>query len=163
MCSSDLFSPRPSTTDGAPPRPARPEPTEAETKQYDERTLGSFIYDGCTETENLRRWRIPHQVIREGEWGSEYYLIGPKQTSYFAFSRIDVNGSVPLLDAQCPRVGMVLDGSGSIKYDAGEFALRKGDELFLPHSIPNAALTGNLSLVLCYPEGAPDLTSIASA
>ncbi|MDR2531141.1 MAG: class I mannose-6-phosphate isomerase [Oscillospiraceae bacterium] len=140
-----------------PPRPARPEPDPEAQKLYDERSLGAFIYDGCSESENLRRWRIPQKTIREGGWGKEYYLIGPEQTSYFAFSRLDLNGSVEVLSPGVPRVGIVLEGAGTLKFDGGTLEVKRGDELFLPYDIPGLTAEGELSLVLCYPEGTPAL------
>ncbi|MDR0858840.1 MAG: hypothetical protein LBN97_07410 [Oscillospiraceae bacterium] len=137
-----------------------PKSTEEELKLYDERTLGAFIYDSCSEAENLKRWRIPQKIIRQGDWGSEYYLIGPEQTAYFSFSRADIRGSVPLIDAGVPRVGIVLSGEGVITFDGGELPIKKGDELFLPYNIPGAAVTGDLSLILCYPEGTSNFLSL---
>jgi mannose-6-phosphate isomerase len=124
-------------------------------KLYDERMLGAFIYDGCDEAENLRRWRIPPKTIREGDWGSERYIISPRETSFFSYTRLDVKGSVPLRDTGFPQVGITLEGEGSIRWQGGELPLRRGDEIFLPYHIPAAEFSGaNLSMVLCHPEGA---------
>jgi mannose-6-phosphate isomerase len=134
-------------------------PTEDE-DLYSRRMLGSFIYDGCNETENLRRWRIPHKTIRSADWGQEYYIIGPEQTSYFSYTRLDLKTAAPLRDTGFPQVGIVLEGQGSIRWTgggAGELILHRGDEIFLPYSIPNAEFVspaGNLSVILCQPEGA---------
>jgi hypothetical protein len=152
-----MFAPPIKDGEQPPPRPDFPEPSEEELKLYGERSLGAFIYDGCTEAENLKRWRIPPKTIREGDWGKEYYLIGPEQTGYFSFSRADVKGSVALIETGYPRVGIVLSGSGKITFDGGVLEIKKGDELFLPYNIPNAKVEGDLSLVLCYPEGSPNL------
>jgi mannose-6-phosphate isomerase len=137
--------------------PCDPETEAAEDALYDKRTLGSFIYDGCDEKENLRRWRIAHKTIREGEWGKEYYLIGPEQTSYFSFSRADVSGSIPIIDTGFPRIGIVLRGEGTVYFDNGELPVKQGDELFFPFHIPGAVLSGNISMIFCYPEGSPKL------
>jgi mannose-6-phosphate isomerase len=139
---------------------AMPPPTEEDEDLYSRRMLGSFIYDGCNETENLRRWRIPPKTIRSADWGQEYYIIGPDQTSYFSFTRLDLKAAAraPLRDTGFPQVGIVLEGEGSIRWGGGgELALRRGDEIFLPYSIPNAEFVGSaagLSVVLCHPEGA---------
>jgi mannose-6-phosphate isomerase len=123
-------------------------------RAYDERMLGTFVYDGCSYEENLRRWRIPPRQIRQGDWGSEYYLIGPEQTSFFSFSRVDVRGKAPLRSTGFPQVAIVLEGAGKLHFEGGELALRQGDELFLPCYIPGAAQEGTVSVILCHPEGA---------
>jgi mannose-6-phosphate isomerase len=145
-------------------------------KLYDERMLGAFIYDGCDEAENLRRWRIPPRLIRSGDWGAEHYIISPRETSFFSYTRLDLkgpgaaeasvpspapprNGSVSLRDTGFPQVGIVLEGEGSLRWEGGEFPLRRGDEFFLPYQIPGAEFSaGNsaprLSVILCHPEGA---------
>jgi mannose-6-phosphate isomerase len=130
---------------------------------YDQRMLGSFIYDGCDEAENLRRWRIPHKTVRSGDWGQEYYIISPDQTSYFSYTRLDIKpaAQTPLRDTGFPQVGIVLEGEGSLHWHpasggSAELPLRRGDEIFFPYSIPNAEFTSaaGLSVILCHPEGA---------
>jgi mannose-6-phosphate isomerase len=137
-------------------------------KLYDERMLGAFIYDGCDEAENLRRWRIPPRLIRGGDWGAEHYIISPRQTSFFSYTRLDVKGagapgsvpcSVPLRDTGFPQVGIVLEGEGRLRWEGGGLPLRRGDEFFFPYRIPGAEFSaGNsgpgLSVILCHPEGA---------
>jgi mannose-6-phosphate isomerase len=133
-------------------------------KLYDERMLGAFIYDGCDEAENLRRWKIPPRLIRGGEWGAEHYIISPRETGFFSYARLDLTGqgpaplrdtSVSLRDTGFPQVGIVLEGEGSLRWEGGELPLRRGDEMFLPYRIPGAEFSGpGLSVVLCHPEGA---------
>ena len=121
---------------------------------YNEKSLGTFVYDGCSEEENLRRWRIPHKTIREDFYGKEFFLIGPEQTSYFSFTRLDLKGSTPLRNTGSPQVGIVLKGEGRINFDGGSMPVRQGDEIFFPYNLPGAAAEGELSLILCHPEGA---------
>ncbi|MDR2747030.1 MAG: class I mannose-6-phosphate isomerase [Treponema sp.] len=128
-------------------------------KLYDERMLGAFIYDGCDEAENLRRWRIPPRLIREGDWGAEHYIISPRETSFFSYTRLDLNGPVPgpapLRDTGFPQAAIVLEGEGRLRWDGGGLSIRRGDELFLPCLIPGAEFSGpGLSVILCHPEGA---------
>lgn len=141
------FKPKDADADAPPPFPMEDEAV------YNEKCLGAFVYDGCSPEENLRRWRIPHKTIREGAWGREFFLIGPDQTSYFSFTRIDVRGRTGIRDTGFPQVGIVLKGEGTISFEGGVLPVRQGDELFLPFSIPGAAVEGDLSLVLCHPEG----------
>ncbi|GHV68829.1 mannose-6-phosphate isomerase [Spirochaetia bacterium] len=121
---------------------------------YDERMLGTFVYDGCGYEENLRRWRIPPKTIREGDWGREYYLIGPDQTSFFSFSRADVQGKAEIRSTGFPQTAIVIEGTGKILFEGGEIPVKKGDEIFLPYRIPGAALEGHVSVIFCHPEGA---------
>jgi mannose-6-phosphate isomerase len=136
-------------------------------KLYDERMLGAFIYDGCDEEENLRRWRIPPRLIRSGDWGTEHYIISPRETGFFSYTRLDIKGPAPgsaqgsvqcpapLRDTGFPQVGIVLEGEGSLRWEGAELSLRRGDELFLPYLIPGAEFSGpGLSVILCHPEGA---------
>jgi mannose-6-phosphate isomerase len=133
---------------------------------YNERMLGAFIYDGCDEAENLRRWRIPPRLVRQGDWGAEHYIISPRETSFFSYTRLELKGrdpaspqdrSVSLRDTGFPQVGIVLEGEGSLRWEGGELSLRRGEELFLPYRIPGAEFSAGvpgLSVVLCHPEGA---------
>jgi mannose-6-phosphate isomerase len=119
---------------------------------YDEKSLGSFIYDGCSYEENLRRWRVPPKIIREGDWGREYYIIGPEQTSYFSFTRVDVQSRIDIRASGFPQVAIVLEGDGTFFYEGGSLHIRRGDELFLPYHIPGAVLEGKVSVIFCHPE-----------
>jgi mannose-6-phosphate isomerase len=126
---------------------------------YDGRMLGAFIYDGCDEAENLRRWRIPPRLIRSGDWGAEHYIISPRETGFFSYTRLDLRGSpgspAPLRDTGFPQVGIVLEGEGILRWEGAELSLRRGDEFFLPYLIPGAEFSGpGLSVILCHPEGA---------
>jgi mannose-6-phosphate isomerase len=138
-------------------------------KLHDERMLGAFIYDGCDEEENLRRWRIPPRLIRGGDWGAEHYIISPRETGFFSYTRLELKAGAPLGDVSLrdtsvslrdtgfPQVGIVLEGEGSLRWEGGELPLRRGDELFLPYRIPGAEFAaGNpgLQVILCHPEGA---------
>jgi len=120
---------------------------------YDERLLGAYIYDGCSFDENLRRWRIPRKVIRSGEWGREEIVIGTAQTSFFSFTELTVNGGAELLDTGYPQVAIVLKGEGKLSFSDGEMKIGQGDEIFLPFNVPGARVEGNLTIVLCHPEG----------
>ena len=123
-------------------------------KTYDERLLGAYLYDGCSFEENLRRWRIPRNKIRDGDWGSEAFVIGPEQTTFFSFSELILHGETDILYTGFPRVGIVVDGTGALSYEGGAMELKRGDELFIPYDVPKLRITGNLKLILCHPEGA---------
>lgn len=121
---------------------------------WDERLLGAYVYDGCTYEENLNRWRIPRIVFREGEWGNESIVIGPKQTSFFSFSELTVNGkTAPIRCTGFPQVAIVLSGEGKLTWDGGEMDIKQADEIFFPYNIPDFKVTGEIKLILCNPEG----------
>lgn len=130
--------------------------SEEEGKAYDERTLGAYIYDGCSYEENLARWQVTPTVIRQGAWGSEKVLIGKEQTDYFSCTRIDVTEEVLLRQTGFIQIGIVVAGSGKLLYNGGELSLKKGEEIFLPAGVTDARLVAEepLSLMLSHPPGA---------
>ena len=123
-------------------------------KTYDARLLGAYVYDGCTFEENLRRWRIPRKTMRSGGWGKEEIIIGAAQTRFFSFTELTVNGGeADIFDTGFPKVAVVLEGDGKICFNGGEMPIKQGDEIFLPFNVPGAKAAGNVTLILCHPEG----------
>ncbi len=120
---------------------------------YNERLLGSYIYDGCSYEENLKRWRIPRKVIREGEWGSEAIVIGLEQTKYFSFTELTVDGETDIASTGFPQIAIVTEGEGKLTWDGGEMPIKQAKELFFPVDVPNFRVSGKVKLVLCNPEG----------
>lgn len=131
----------------------KPDASAEEQALYDERLLGAYVYDGCSYEENLKRWLIPRKTIREGAWGSESYVIGPDQTSYFSFTELVVRGRVELIHTGYPQVAIVTGGSGKLLFEEGEMDIRQADELFLPYDVPSLSVEGDVRIVLCNPEG----------
>ena len=129
---------------------------EAERRRFEEQLLGCYEYDGTSEAENLRRHRIVPRITREGSWGKETLLIGPEQTRYFSFTRLDAVKSVPLLDVRSAQVMIVLEGSGVIRTPEGELAVKKADEVFLPFACNQASIIPTdgetLSVILAKPQ-----------
>jgi mannose-6-phosphate isomerase len=121
---------------------------------YEERVLGTFVYRGLSREETLRRFRIPPRTLREGPWGRESLLIGPEQTPYFSYTRLEARGRAEIRATGFPRIAMVLEGAGSIGFEGGKLPVKKGDEVFLPYHIPGAVLEGEVSAIFCHPEGA---------
>jgi mannose-6-phosphate isomerase len=121
---------------------------------YEEKMLGSFIYDGCGYEENSKRRLIPNKLIRQGAWGKEKFIIGPDQTSYFSYTQIDLSGHAEIIKTGFPQVGITLAGEGWLHFKDGSLFIKKGDELFFPYDIPSLAVEGDCSLILCHPEGA---------
>jgi mannose-6-phosphate isomerase len=127
--------------------------TAFDKETYDKRLLGAYIYDGCSYEENLKRWHIPKKQIRSGLWGKEELIIGTGQTKYFSFTELTVNGSTDMLDTSFPKVAIAVKGEGKIVYNTGEMLIKQGDEIFFPYNVPNAKVEGNLTMVICHPEG----------
>ena len=125
-----------------------------EIELYDKRLLGAYIYDGCGYEENLKRWKIPRKRVRQGDWGSESWVIGPDQTPYFSFTELTVNGEAPLLPTGFPQVAIVTGGNGQLLWEGGEMPVRQADELFIPYDAPGLRLRGRAKMILCNPEGA---------
>jgi len=122
-------------------------------ESYDRKMLGSFIYEGCSYEENLKRWKVSPKTIREEAWGKEVTIVGPDQTTYFSFSRMDVKGTAEIKSTGFPRVVIVMEGSGKFIWEGGSLELRKGDEIFLPWDVQGLSLEGDVSAVFCNPEG----------
>lgn len=122
-------------------------------EEYDERLLGAFIYDGRNEEENLKRYRSEKKNLREGSWGDEKILIGMDQTSFFSFTELNVHGETEIINTGYPKIGIVMEGEGVLKYKNGEMKIRKADELFFPYDVTELTVEGNLKMVLCNPEG----------
>ena len=120
---------------------------------YNERLLGAYVYDGCSYEENLRRWRAPRKLLREGPWGQENIVIGPDQTKFFSFTELNVKGKAPMYRTGFPQVAIVTAGHGKLTWAGGELPIEKGKELFFPVDIPDFAVEGDCALVLCNPEG----------
>lgn len=141
---------------GAHPYHAIPESWRGNVSEetFNERLLGSYIYDGCSYEENLRRWRAPRKVIRKGDWGEESIVIGPDQTRYFSFTELTVDGETEMRRTGFPQVAIVLEGEGKLTWEGGELPLKKAQELFFPVDIPNFRIQGHARLILCNPEGA---------
>jgi mannose-6-phosphate isomerase len=122
-------------------------------KTYEEKLFGTFIYDGCSYEENLKRWKVISKTIREGKWGKEDLLLGPDHADYFSFTRVATLGSAEVMMTGYPQVAIVMEGKGSLVFEGGEMPIQKGDELFLPYHVPGLTVNGNTSIVFCHPEG----------
>jgi len=145
-------------------KPRKPLPPE-EAERYKQRLLDCYIYNGSSYEENLSRYKIPPRLIREGDWGRETLLIGPEQTDYFSFTRIDARKETALLHTGFPQTVIVLEGDAVLLGENTRQQVKKADELFFPASVePLSLLPGKegVSLVLCNP-GRVDVRAIAKA
>lgn len=123
---------------------------------YKEKILKTFIFEGRKKTSNEEKWHIPERIIRKGVWGKETILIGPEQTSYFSYTKLDIYDSevIDIYQTGFPQIAIVIDGKGVFQYNGGEMEVKKADEIFLPYNIPGARIKGNVSIIFCHPEGA---------
>lgn len=133
---------------------------------FDERTLGSYHYDGRSWDDNLRTWLIPPTLLREVAGGTESRLIGTVQTPYFGAVHLQVTGQLAQRDTDTFSIAIVVKGTGNLEFDGGRISICQGDELFLPAGVKNAvwmvdgnnsvSSSGNhsqpcLEIVCCYP------------
>ncbi len=118
--------------------------------------LESFIFNGYSLDKTIERYRIIPENIRSGLWGAEKLLIGPKQSPYFSFTRIDALSSVALQKTGLPAVVIVIDGAGQLSWDGGTKEVRKADEIFIPFGVQDISVSpysGIISLIVAYPPG----------
>lgn len=126
--------------------------TPIDEELYENRTFGSFIYEGCTENEIVERCKSKLPVIRQGEGWAEYEVFGKGHTPYFACTIYEVdNGSMPYESQNGISIGIVLKGSGSISCGGYEMKVKQGDEIFMPYNVADVKIEGRLSLIVCRP------------
>ena len=116
--------------------------------------LDCYEYDGGTLDYILGKYRIEPEVIREDEGGRELLMMGEKQTPYFSFSQIETEAEFSAGDSGFPRVLIVLEGTGVMKWDGGETVVKKADEFFIPYGVKNLSFKSGgdtLKVVACNP------------
>ena len=130
---------------------AGPEEQEA----HKQRLLGCYIYNGSSDEENLKRYRIEPQLIRSGGWGREQIVIGPGTAEYFSFTRLDTSAKVPLTRTGALQTVIVLGGEGRLTCADQVVTIKQGDELFIPYAADDISVEpvdgSSLSLILCHP------------
>ena len=126
--------------------------TPIDEELYESRTFGSFIYEGCTEAEIVKKCKSEFPLIRKGENWAEYEVFGKAHTPYFSASIYNVdNGVMPYEALDCISVCIVLDGSGYICYGNEKMPVKKGDEIFMPYNVSDVKIDGKLSMIVCRP------------
>ena len=126
-------------------------------RQYDERLLGSYHYEGRSSEENLATWLVPSRMLRAEPGGIEYRLIGTTQTPYFGATRLSVSERMSHRETGAFQIVIVTKGAGWLSCPEGKISLKQGDELFLPAGISQASWKrqGNeaLEVVISHPPG----------
>ena len=126
----------------------------AEQQRRDDLLLDTYVYDGGTEEEILRRWRIEPQELARTEGGSEVLLLGRNETPYFAITRVNVTGTFTPADTGRVRIAIVTKGKGLLRVGGEAFPMARGDEWLLPATcgpIAYEATEGELEVVLSHP------------
>ena len=116
--------------------------------------LDCYEYDSGSLEYILDKYRIEPEVIGENENGKELLMLGEKQTPFFSFSQVETTSSYSVKETGFLRVMIVLEGSGTIKWDGGEMKINKADEIFVPYGVKNMSFVsdgGTLKVVMCNP------------
>jgi mannose-6-phosphate isomerase len=135
----------------------RGEHTPEEEAAHKDRLLGCYHYDGRSYEGNVEHFRVPPKTIRSGSWGKEQMIIGPDQTDYFSFTRLDAKEPVKLLHTGALQIAIVLKGSAKLVWDGGSCETGKADEWMIPAGVTGLELQpgeNGCSMVLCNPQGA---------
>ena len=128
--------------------------TPEENAYENERLLGCYNYSGQNFEENLKRFRIEPKKLRGGFWGEEDLMIGPDQTPYFSFTRLQASEPVDLAEAGDLQVGITIQGTARLESSDGDLMIKKADEFFLPASIGRTTVhpgPEGVTMVLCRP------------
>ena len=95
---------------------------------------------------------------RQGDWGEEYESIGPKQTAYFSFTRLQARSRATLWRPGTAQIAIVPEGTGTLCCGGKRYGLEKGQEWFFPYAMEETwvepELGQTLSLILAKPTGA---------
>ncbi|MHB1315755.1 MAG: class I mannose-6-phosphate isomerase [Christensenellales bacterium] len=125
---------------------------------WKERELGTFLYEGKSYEDNLKKCFVPRRELKKDRYGVEQYLIGSGQTPYFGALRYLITGLFEPMQTGTFSIALILEGSGVIRYKGGKLPVCKGDEVFLPAGIEKMAFVNNtagerLVIVRCLPPG----------
>ncbi|CAK8582473.1 mannose-6-phosphate isomerase, class I [Priestia megaterium] len=74
------------------------------------------------------------------------------EEDYFSVYKWDIQSSLELLQTHHFTLGSVIEGSGTLWTEEGEFPLQKGDHFILPNSIKAFTLTGQLEVIASHPN-----------
>lgn len=133
----------------------------ADEQEFIEKAMGCYHYVGRRYQENLATCLVPSQTLSETEGGVETLLLGPEQTPFFSVTRLSVHKDMKARHTGTFSIAIILAGKGELVCETGRFAVKQGDELFLPAGIKNLLwkAEGTLQVVTCYPPGALDIAS----
>jgi mannose-6-phosphate isomerase len=118
---------------------------------YHARSLGAFIFEGHSYEQTLKKWKSHPKVLRQGDWGKEEIIVGPEQTDSFSFTELTVSGKTHMHRTGSPQVAIVTAGKGRLIWANGQMPIAQGQEIFFPANIPDFAVEGDCTMVLCNP------------
>ena len=116
--------------------------------------MDCLTFDCLPRVEMLERYRA--RPAGEGCWRR---LITRRQTSRFYMDELRLSpGQEETVENPAFQVCLVLEGEGELRWDGGSLAVKKGDELFLPHGVPRCRCTtcSGLRLLVCGVPGEKD-------
>ena len=115
--------------------------------------MNNFDYNGLSKEETLNKYKIEPHILFIDTHASFKQLLGYDVSNCFEIKQLDLlEGNFKIPGAHfC--IAIIADGSGEIKMKSGEFSIKKGDYLILPHSLDYIVFEGkHLSVLLCYPS-----------
>ena len=129
-------------------------------KLYREILLDCYEYDSGPLGYITGKYRVAPEILRDGPDGREVSLIGKKQTPYFSFSQLETASEMEAAYTGFPRILLILEGHGIMRWDGGEVAVSQADEFFVPFGVKGLRFVADgkvLKAVLCNPpfENAP--------
>lgn len=102
-----------------------------------------FHYDGITEDEVFRRWRIAPRTIEENADFKHSQIIGYESTSCFKLERFDVQKSCRI-GQEGKFCGLyILSGSGKLICNGREETVNAGDQFFVPAASDSYTIENN--------------------
>ena len=143
------------TVGGRPLSYHNPDATAEEVEKYRNRLIGCYAYDHCTYEENLQK-RIEPAVLSKDGPSQELLLIGSKQTTCFALTRIEAHSAFsPEVTGRC-AILIVTEGEGQLAYTDGTMDVKRGDEIFIGAAVGKLTYIpsgGQMTVVAAHPPG----------
>lgn len=118
---------------------------------YERRMLNAFRYEGCSYETLLSRLKSRGRVLREMEGSREVEIFGEDDTDSFSCTIVHVSGRMPRKSTMDVQIGIVVEGSGELRFGDLTMEVKKGDEIFFPYHVEDTVFAGNFSIILCNP------------
>jgi len=122
-----------------------------------ERMLDCFHYEDLSYDETMQRWKKDPILLTGTEEGSEWQLIGSRDTDCFRMHRLEVAGRWRLKPQDSFFTAIAVKGSGKLSWAGGELSVRAGDSFFIPADSEELELIRSgddaqaLQVLLCFP------------
>lgn len=99
-----------------------------------EKMFECFHYDGYSEEDSCKKWKVPSVCLEETNDYSHCEIIGYNQTSCFKLERYDIKTSCKVKKDGTFCGLYILEGTGSIICEGLELPFKGGDQFFVPAS-----------------------------